>query len=83
MVLTDTLPTEGGRVVAQTFEDAPIPRIGDVPPMTIELIEGQGPISGAGETAIVAGPGAVANAVRAATGERPTQFPLRSEALSA
>lgn len=33
--------------------------------------------TGAGETAIAAAPGAIANAVRAATGIRPRRFPLR------
>ena len=76
MVMSDFLPTEDGRVIAETFADAPVPRMSEVPPMTIDLVHGNGPMSGAGETAIVAGPGAIANAVRAATGRRPTQFPL-------
>ncbi len=76
MVLTDALPVTDGRVTAETFADAPLPRMSDMPEITIDLIDGKGPISGAGETAIVAGPGAVANAVLAATGIRPTRFPL-------
>jgi isoquinoline 1-oxidoreductase subunit beta len=37
--------------------------------------EGEAP-GGAGETVIVAAAAAIANAVRAATGRRPTRFPL-------
>ncbi|MBB5516090.1 CO/xanthine dehydrogenase Mo-binding subunit [Rubricella aquisinus] len=77
MILTDDLPTQQGRVVAETFADAPIPRMTDLPEITVDLIEGTGPLSGAGETAIVAGPGAIANALRAATGRRATRFPLQ------
>ena len=38
---------------------------------------------GPGETAIVAGPGAIANAIRAATGYRPLRFPIRTTDLAA
>jgi CO/xanthine dehydrogenase Mo-binding subunit len=77
MALTDDLPVAGGRVTAETFADAPIPRLTEVPPIAVELIASDRPPRGAGETAIVAGPGAIANAIRAATGRRPTRFPVR------
>jgi CO/xanthine dehydrogenase Mo-binding subunit len=83
MVLTDDLPVAGGRVTAETFADAPIPRMPDVPAITVDLIRRDLPPAGAGETAIVAGPGAIANAVRAATGHRPVRFPIRPEDLAA
>jgi isoquinoline 1-oxidoreductase subunit beta len=79
MVLTDDLPTDAGHVTAQTFADAPIPRMTDVPPITVDLIQSDRPPQGAGETAMVAGPGAIANAIRAATGHRAVRFPVRSE----
>lgn len=77
MVLHDDLPVRDGMVTAKTFADAPIPRMTDIPEMRIDLIESDSPPGGAGETAIVAAPGAIANAVRAATGRRPVRFPLR------
>ncbi len=83
MVLLDSLPIDGGHVTPETFADAPIPRLTDVPPITVELIASERPPSGAGETAIVAGPGAIANAVRAATGRSPVRFPLRPEEFAA
>ena len=61
----------------------PIPRIGDVPHMSVELMDSDAPPTGAGETAIVSAAGAIANAVRDATGIRPSRFPLRQEALRA
>lgn len=78
MVLMDDLPTEAGHVVAETFADAPIPRFTDAPPITVDLILSDRAPQGAGETAIVAGPGAIANAIRAATGHRPIRFPVRA-----
>lgn len=83
MVLTDNLPTAVGHVTAQSFGDAPIPRMTDVPAITVDLIQSDRPPQGAGETAMVAGPGAIANAIRAATGQRTTRFPVRAEDLRA
>jgi CO/xanthine dehydrogenase Mo-binding subunit len=82
LVLSDDLPTEGGRVTAATFAEAPIPRLTDVPQITVDLIHSDRPPQGAGETAIVAGPGAIANAICAATGRRPGRFPVRAEDLA-
>lgn len=82
MVLSDSLSVADGRVVAETFADAPIPRFTEVPQITVDLIQSDRPPSGAGETAIVAGPGAIANAIRAATGRRPGRFPIRAEDLA-
>ncbi len=82
MILTDDLPLENGFVSAETFGDAPIPRPSEVPDMAIDLIESPRPPQGAGETAIVAGPAALANAIRAATGHRLSRLPLRPEAIA-
>lgn len=79
LVLSDELPFGEGRIMAETFADSPIPRMSNVPPITVDLITGQQPPTGAGETAMVAGPGAIANAIRSATGVRPSRFPIRPE----
>jgi len=81
MVLSDRLPVEDGRVAATGFADAPIPQIGGIPDIVVELVTSELPSGGAGETAIVAAPGAVANAIRAATGIRPVSFPVDPAAL--
>ncbi len=81
MVLSDHLPVADAAVAAENFADAPIPGLADVPPMTIDLVdEGEAP-SGAGETAIVAAAGAIANAIRDATGIRPSRFPITPDHL--
>lgn len=81
MVMTDTLPVASSQVAAATFADAPIPRMGDVPSMEIVLVDHGDAPSGAGETAIVAAAGAIANAVRDATGRRLTRFPVTADDL--
>jgi isoquinoline 1-oxidoreductase subunit beta len=63
MVLTEHLDAPRGTSEALNFAGYSIPRISDVPPMEIELIESSAAPSGAGETAMVAGAGAIANAV--------------------
>ena len=83
MIFSDRLPVANSQVAATTFLDSPIPRMSDVPPMQISLVdEGDAP-TGAGETVIVAAAGAIANAIRDATGKRLTRFPLNSQDLRA
>lgn len=75
MVLVEQLPFEDGQVTAASFADSPIPRWGNMPQMHIDLVgEGDAP-TGAGETAMVAGGAAIANALRAATGVRLLSLP--------
>lgn len=83
MVLLERLPVGPSGVAAATFADSPIPRMANVPPMEVVLIdEGEAP-TGAGETAIVAVGAAIANAVRAATGLRIQKLPLRAQDMLA
>lgn len=82
LVMSDDLPFAGDSVLAETFFDARIPVHSDMPNVTIGLVSSDAPPTGAGETAMVAGPGAIANAITVATGVRPTQFPVRSEELA-
>jgi isoquinoline 1-oxidoreductase subunit beta len=63
MVLTEHLDAPRGTSEALNFSSYNIPRITDIPPMEIELIESSAAPTGAGETAMVAGAGAMANAV--------------------
>ena len=78
MVLFEQLPIARSGVAASTFADYPLPRMGDVPPLHVHLVDSPAPPTGAGETAMVAGAGAVANALRDATGRRFTRLPVRS-----
>lgn len=83
MVLVEVLPVADSQVAATTFADSPIPRITDVPPMEVLLVEAGDAPTGAGETAIVAAAGAVANALAAATGFRAPRIPVRPADLLA
>ncbi|MGN6829589.1 xanthine dehydrogenase family protein molybdopterin-binding subunit [Paucibacter sp. M5-1] len=84
MVLIEALPVDKqAGIAASGFAEAPIPRIHDLPVLHIELIDTGEPSGGAGETAMVAGAGAIANALRAATGRRFTRLPVRADDLRA
>jgi isoquinoline 1-oxidoreductase beta subunit len=81
MALVERLAVADGQVTAGNFGESPVPRLPEVPPMTVVLVdEGEAP-TGAGETAIVAAAAAIINAVRDAVGWRPTRLPLRPEDL--
>lgn len=77
MVLVEQLDLQAGQVTAASFADSPIPRWGDIPVMQIDLVDEGDPPTGAGETAMVAGGAAIANALRAATGVRLLSLPWR------
>ena len=66
---------------ARNFGESPIPRISQLPSLSVRLVDHGKPPSGAGETAIVAAGAAIANAVRAATGWRLQQLPLQPSEL--
>jgi isoquinoline 1-oxidoreductase subunit beta len=83
MVLVERLPVADGQVAASGFLQSPIPRMSDVPAMEIVLVDSIEPPTGAGETAIVASSGAIANAIRDAVGVRPVRLPVQPEALRA
>ncbi len=65
----------------RNFGDSPIPRITQLPGLSVQLVDHGEPPSGAGETAIVAASAAIANAIRMATGWRPRQLPIDTQAL--
>lgn len=81
LVLSDDLATGGGRVAVGSFADYALPRIAQMPQLDIDLVDSAAAPSGAGETAIVAGAGAIFNAVTAAAGQRPTRLPVRRSDL--
>lgn len=75
----------GGRVVNDSMNSYKVPRFLDVPyaihPVIVEIPHGDGPFGakGIGEHGVVAVAGAVANAVRHATGARITTIPATPE----
>lgn len=76
MVLVESWSAE-----ARNFGESPIPRMTQLPRLSVHLVDHGEPPSGAGETAIVAAGAAIANAVRAATGWRLRQLPLEPRVL--
>ncbi|MEM7017132.1 MAG: molybdopterin cofactor-binding domain-containing protein [Pseudomonadota bacterium] len=82
MIFTDGLSVEASKVSAMQFSDAPIPRMPDAPMIETILIDEDELPTGAGETVIVGAAGAIANAIRDATGVRLTRFPLDPNELT-
>jgi isoquinoline 1-oxidoreductase beta subunit len=83
MVLVEALPVSAGQVAATSFAQSPIPRLHDVPSLNVLLVDSAQAPTGAGETAIVAAAGAIANAVRDAVGGRPQRLPMQAAELRA
>lgn len=54
-----------------------MPRISDIGRLNVVLVDSTEAPTGAGETAMVAGAGAIANALRDATGHRFSRMPVR------
>ncbi|MBT9528361.1 MAG: xanthine dehydrogenase family protein molybdopterin-binding subunit, partial [Rhizobacter sp.] len=81
LVLSDELTAPQATPEQTSFAQYALPRISDMPQLHIDLVPSTDAPTGAGETAIVAGAGAIYNAVVAATGIRPQRLPVRPEAL--
>jgi CO/xanthine dehydrogenase Mo-binding subunit len=81
MALSERVEIGRSDIASLNFDRYEIPRIQDAPEFEIEI---ESPRSirpaGAGETTIIVGPPAIANAVRDATGRRHTALPIRSAA---
>jgi CO/xanthine dehydrogenase Mo-binding subunit len=78
MALTERVEIGQSEITSLNFDGYGIPRIEDVPEFDIEIISPRSvPPAGAGETALIVGPPAIANAVREATGKRHTKLPIR------
>jgi CO/xanthine dehydrogenase Mo-binding subunit len=79
MALMERVEIGRSDIASRNFDRYSIPRIQDAPEFEIEIISPRDvPPAGAGETALIVGPPAIANAVRDATGRRYTALPMRS-----
>lgn len=75
--LFEQVKFEGGKILNAHFSDYRVPRFADVPDIEVVIVDRKDlPSAGAGETPIVGLAPAVANAVFAATGERPFNLPI-------
>jgi len=84
MALMERVEIGQSEVTSLNFHRYTIPRIHDVPEFDIEIVSPRSiPPAGAGETALIVGPPAIANALRQATGRRYTALPILSVSSSA
>jgi isoquinoline 1-oxidoreductase beta subunit len=74
---------EKGRVVESNFDDYPLLRISQAPPVEIHVIESRFEPRGAGEPGLPPAAPALANAIVAAGGQRIRRLPLRKQGLTA
>jgi CO/xanthine dehydrogenase Mo-binding subunit len=75
-----------GQMLTATFLDYSLPRAAELPEFGTAYVEVPAPdgpfgAKGIGETAVVGGPAAIANAVAAAGGVRPTELPMTASRL--
>ena len=77
MALMDKLEIGDDTIQSSNFDNYPIPRMEDMPHVDADIIDQPGiPPAGAGEVALIAGPAAIANAIRQATGYRALRLPI-------
>jgi len=77
MALLEKLEVGNDDIQSSNFDNYSIPRMADMPSLDIEIIDQPNiPSTGAGEVALVAGPPAIANAIRNASGFRPLRLPI-------
>jgi isoquinoline 1-oxidoreductase beta subunit len=81
MVLHEALPAPEGRAAITGLAGYPLPRMPDMPILDIRLVNSSDSPGGAGEPALVAGAGAVFNALVDASGHRPQRLPVRPDDL--
>ncbi len=81
MALSDQLTAEKSQIAQSNFGAAPLPRMMDVPPLHVHLVDSSEASTGAGETAIASGTAAITNAIGQATGKRITKLPVESSLL--
>ena len=78
MALLEQLEVGDDDIQSSNFDNYRIPRMSDMPSLDIAVIDQPNiPSTGAGEVALVAGPPAIANAIRQASGIRPLRLPIR------
>jgi nicotinate dehydrogenase subunit B len=81
-VLKEAVPTDGTRLIAESWKDYPILTFAETPETRVEIITyPESPSSGVGEVSLGPTAGAIANAVASAFGMRIRELPLTRERL--
>lgn len=84
MALFERLEVGDNRIKSTNFDNYRIPRMADMPSVDIEIVDQPSiPPAGAGEVALIAGPPAIANAIRNATGFRALKLPISAADITA
>lgn len=77
MALLERFDVADNTIQSSNFDNYAICRMEDMPELDIEIIDQADiPPAGAGEVALIAGPPAIANAIRNASGFRPVRLPI-------
>lgn len=77
MALLEELKVGEDDILSSNFDNYPIARMSDMPVVESAIINQPSiPPAGAGEVALIAGPAAIANAIRRATGFRAVKLPI-------
>lgn len=71
-----------GRAEQSNFNDYPILRIQEAPPITVAILESEGPLGGVGEPGVPPLAPALTNAIFAANGQRARSLPLADLGLA-
>ena len=80
MALIERLQVADDDITSSNFDNYPIVRMAEMPSVDTKVIDQPTiPPAGAGEVALIAGPPAIANAIRRATGFRAQRLPIRFE----
>lgn len=77
MALLERFDVADNAIQSSNFDNYTVCRMDDMPKLDIEIIDQADiPPAGAGEVALIAGPPAIANAIRNASGFRPVRLPI-------
>jgi nicotinate dehydrogenase subunit B len=80
--LREAVPTEGRRVVSESWKDYPILRFSDIPDISVSVIsDSTDPSLGVGEVAMGPTAGAIANAVARSLGIRVRDLPITRDRI--
>lgn len=79
--LNQQITVANGRVEQSNFDDYPLLRIADAPPVAVEMVTSDNPPTGLGEPAYPPVPPAITNAIFAATGVRVRSLPVDTALL--
>ena len=79
--VTHEITLRGGLVEQANFDSYPMPRLADMPPVEVHIMNNEAPAGGVGEPGLPPFAPALANAIFDLTGQRIRELPVRLDAL--